>query len=154
MFDDLVKKGKHLEQAGRSRLEQVLGRVREARTDARQAIGRVVAPIDEAASGALHKVGVPTRKEIQALTRRVEELTHRDLSEQQDRFDMQLAIGVLRALALDRGPNEGADKGSDEGAGKGADGSDNGQDAPPGSTAPGSMPPGSIGPESGPGTLS
>ena len=75
MFDDLVKKGKHLEQAGRSRLEQVLGRVREARTDARQAIGRVVAPIDEAASGALHKVGVPTRKEIQALTRRVEELT-------------------------------------------------------------------------------
>lgn len=75
VFDDLVKKGRNLESAGKSRLEQVLGRVREARTDARQAIGRVAAPIDDAASGALQRMGVPTRKEIQSLTRRVEELT-------------------------------------------------------------------------------
>jgi DNA-binding PucR family transcriptional regulator len=38
--------------------------------------------------------------------RRVEELTHRDLSEQRDRFDAQLAIAILRALALDSGQDE------------------------------------------------
>ncbi len=39
-------------------------------------------------------------KTVRYRLRRVEELTHRDLSGQRDRFDAQLAIAILRALAL------------------------------------------------------
>jgi sugar diacid utilization regulator len=39
-------------------------------------------------------------KTVRYRLRRVEELAHRDLSAQRDRFDAQLAIAILRALAL------------------------------------------------------
>ncbi|MGE3287632.1 MAG: helix-turn-helix domain-containing protein [Pseudonocardia sp.] len=42
-------------------------------------------------------------KTVRYRLRRVEELAHRDLSEQRDRFDAQLAIAILRALELDLG---------------------------------------------------
>ncbi|MGD9531750.1 helix-turn-helix domain-containing protein [Pseudonocardia sp.] len=42
-------------------------------------------------------------KTVRYRLRRVEELAHRDLSGQRDRFDAQLAIAVLRALELDAG---------------------------------------------------
>ncbi len=42
-------------------------------------------------------------KTVRYRLRRVEELTRRDLSGQRDRFDAQLAIAILRALALDGG---------------------------------------------------
>ena len=45
-------------------------------------------------------------KTVRYRLRRVEELTHRDLSEQRDRFDAQLAIAILRALALDNGASD------------------------------------------------
>ncbi|TFG44505.1 MAG: hypothetical protein E4H41_07515 [Gemmatimonadales bacterium] len=79
VFEDLVDKGAKLEKTGRARLEKVLnkaqGRARSLRGEAEGAIGRVSAPIDAGVSTALHKLGIPTRKEILALTRRVEELT-------------------------------------------------------------------------------
>jgi len=79
VFEDLVEKGAKLEKTGRARLEKVLnkaqGRARSLRGDAEGAIGRVSAPIDAGVSNALNKLGIPTRKEILALTRRVEELT-------------------------------------------------------------------------------
>jgi poly(hydroxyalkanoate) granule-associated protein len=79
VFEDLVEKGAKLEKTGRARLEKVLskaqGRARSLRGDAEGAIGRVSAPIDAGVSTALNKLGIPTRKEILALTRRVEELT-------------------------------------------------------------------------------
>lgn len=40
-------------------------------------------------------------KTVRYRLRRVEELTHRDLSAQRDRFDAQLAVAILRALSLD-----------------------------------------------------
>jgi poly(hydroxyalkanoate) granule-associated protein len=79
VFEDLVEKGAKLEKTGRARLEKVLskaqGRARSLRGDAENAMGRVSAPIDAGVSTALNKLGIPTRKEILALTRRVEELT-------------------------------------------------------------------------------
>jgi poly(hydroxyalkanoate) granule-associated protein len=79
VFEDLVEKGAKLEKTGRARLEKVLhkaqGRVRTLRGEAEGAIGRVSAPIDHGVATALNKLGIPTRKEILALTRRVEELT-------------------------------------------------------------------------------
>lgn len=79
VFEDLVEKGAKLEKTGRARLEKVLhraeGRARALRGEAEGAIGRLSAPIDHGVSTALNKLGVPTRKEILALTRRVEELT-------------------------------------------------------------------------------
>ncbi|TFG39934.1 MAG: hypothetical protein E4H44_01140 [Candidatus Aminicenantes bacterium] len=79
VFEDLVEKGAKLEKTGRARLEKVLnkaqGRARSLRGEAEGAIGRVSAPIDAGVATALNKLGIPTRKEILALTRRVEELT-------------------------------------------------------------------------------
>jgi len=79
VFEDLVEKGAKLEKTGRARLEKVLskaqGRARSLRGEAEGAIGRVSAPIDAGVSTALNRLGIPTRKEILALTRRVEELT-------------------------------------------------------------------------------
>jgi poly(hydroxyalkanoate) granule-associated protein len=75
LFDELVERGNDLERTGRARVEQALGRVRGLRTEAQHVIGRVTSPLDEGMTTAMHKLGVPTRREIQALTRRVEELT-------------------------------------------------------------------------------
>jgi poly(hydroxyalkanoate) granule-associated protein len=79
VFEDLVEKGAKLEKTGRARLEKVLhkaqGRARTLRGEAEGAFGRVSAPIDHGVATALNKLGIPTRKEILALTRRVEELT-------------------------------------------------------------------------------
>lgn len=79
VFEELVEKGTRLEQTGRARLEKVLtkaqGRARTLRGEAEGALGRVSAPIDAGVATALNKLGIPTRKEILALTRRVEELT-------------------------------------------------------------------------------
>ena len=49
--------------------------MRTLRAEAEGAVSRFSAPIDNGVSSALNKLGVPTRKEILALTRRVEELT-------------------------------------------------------------------------------
>jgi poly(hydroxyalkanoate) granule-associated protein len=79
LFEQLVKKGSHIEKMNKTRLSQVLekaqGRARALRGDAETAVERLAAPIDRGVSTALNKLGVPTRKEIMALTRRVEELT-------------------------------------------------------------------------------
>ncbi|HET9293634.1 MAG TPA: phasin family protein [Gemmatimonadales bacterium] len=79
LFEQLVKKGSHIEKMNKARLANVLekaqGRARALRGDAETAVERLAAPIDRGVSTALNKLGVPTRKEIMALTRRVEELT-------------------------------------------------------------------------------
>jgi poly(hydroxyalkanoate) granule-associated protein len=79
VFETLVKRGKGLEKLNKVRLTKVLGRaekkVEGVREGAEQAFGRFTAPIDAGMTTALHRLGVPTRKEITLLTRRVEELT-------------------------------------------------------------------------------
>ncbi len=79
LFRNLVKKGETMEKLNKSRLERVLSRAErlrgDARSAARSALTRVARPIEEGMDTAISKLGVPTRKEIQLLTRRVEELT-------------------------------------------------------------------------------
>ncbi len=79
LFKSLVKKGETMEKLNKSRLERVLSRAErlqgDARSAARSAFARVTRPIEEGMDTAISKLGVPTRKEIQLLTRRVEELT-------------------------------------------------------------------------------
>jgi poly(hydroxyalkanoate) granule-associated protein len=79
VFETLVKRGKGLEKINKARLHKVLGQVGHqvegVREGAEGAFGRLTAPIDAGMTTALHRLGVPTRKEIALLTRRVEELT-------------------------------------------------------------------------------
>ncbi|HXG45753.1 MAG TPA: phasin family protein [Gemmatimonadales bacterium] len=79
LFRNLVKKGETMEKLNKSRLERVLSRAErlrgDARSAARSALTRVARPIEAGMDTAMSKLGVPTRKEIQLLTRRVEELT-------------------------------------------------------------------------------
>jgi poly(hydroxyalkanoate) granule-associated protein len=75
LFSSLVKKGMQVEKVNKSRLEKVVTKVGEFRTEAGKAIGRINLPVDFGMSGALHRLGVPSRKEIVTLTKRVEELT-------------------------------------------------------------------------------
>jgi hypothetical protein len=39
-------------------------------------LGKAVAPVNDVMDKAMHRLGVPTRKEIATLSKRVEELTH------------------------------------------------------------------------------
>ena len=62
-----------------NRSKEVLGKVENVRENLRDggetALSRISGPIDAGMASAMHRIGVPTRKEIQALTKRVEELT-------------------------------------------------------------------------------
>jgi len=79
VFETLVKKGKGLDKMNKARVQKLLtqveGRVGDVREGAQHTFGRITAPIDAGVTTALHRLGVPTRKEIALLTKRVEELT-------------------------------------------------------------------------------
>lgn len=79
LFRTLVKKGQTLEKVNKGRLQKMItrveGRMEDLREDAGGALSRVTSPLDNGMTTALHRIGVPTRKEIMQLTRRVEELT-------------------------------------------------------------------------------
>lgn len=83
LFGRLVKEGKAYETKNRKRLAGMLDSVSDARADVGTAVGkvtgrvtdRVTVPLNDAVATALQKLGVPTRREIATLTRRVEELT-------------------------------------------------------------------------------
>lgn len=67
MFDSLVDRGREWEGRGKERMDKAKSRVEHAVDDVEERI-------DERVSKVMHRVGVPTRDEIQRLTRRVEEL--------------------------------------------------------------------------------
>lgn len=75
LFEQLVKRGSTYESKNKERLTAIVGNVRDVRTDMSGVFGRVTAPVNNAVAKALNRLGVPTRKEIAQLTRRVEELT-------------------------------------------------------------------------------
>jgi poly(hydroxyalkanoate) granule-associated protein len=75
LFGSLVKKGQGVEKLNKVRFEKVMTRIGHARKNACRMIGRVGNPLDAGMTVALHQLGVPTRKEIVMLTKRVEELT-------------------------------------------------------------------------------
>ena len=76
LFKSLVKRGAVLESKNKDRIEKLVSRVKPMREDAAEALHKVGAGVDGSMAAVLHRLGVPTRKEIAGLTKRVEELTH------------------------------------------------------------------------------
>jgi poly(hydroxyalkanoate) granule-associated protein len=74
-FDDLVKKGATYETKNRKRLSAMIDNIRDLRGDVSAVFGKLTSPVNAAMEKAMHRLGVPTRKEIATLTKRVEELT-------------------------------------------------------------------------------
>jgi poly(hydroxyalkanoate) granule-associated protein len=90
LFSTLVDKGSRYEAKNKARLDGVLddlgsartsltGSIKEAGTSIRRSadrtLDRLEHSVDTGVASALQRLGVPTRKEIQALTRKVEQLT-------------------------------------------------------------------------------
>lgn len=75
LFEQLVKRGTAFETRNRKRLATMVDNVKDLRGDVSDVFGKVVSPVNTAVEKAMHKIGVPTRKEIATLTKRVEELT-------------------------------------------------------------------------------
>jgi poly(hydroxyalkanoate) granule-associated protein len=70
MFDLLVERGRDLETRGKKELDDVRGELKKRTTKA-------TSKVEDRITNVLHRLGVPTRTEIQTLTRRVEELSHK-----------------------------------------------------------------------------
>jgi poly(hydroxyalkanoate) granule-associated protein len=75
LFKQLVKRGEGMEKVNKGRIQKIAARAGSLRGDARTAVARLSTPIEAGMSNAMHRFGVPTRKEIATLTKRVEELT-------------------------------------------------------------------------------
>jgi polyhydroxyalkanoate synthesis regulator phasin len=67
VFQSLVKKGYELQKVNKARFEKI-------RDDASRAIDKVTSPFPGGLTTALRGLGIPSRKEIVTLTKRVEEL--------------------------------------------------------------------------------
>jgi len=75
MFQALVEKGEAYENRGRKQVGKVKGKVQDAKAGFEVMISQLGDKFDDNVAGALQRLGVPTRKEISTLTKRVEELT-------------------------------------------------------------------------------
>jgi poly(hydroxyalkanoate) granule-associated protein len=71
LFQSLVKRGTGFERQSRSKLRKAVDAAREVPGEA---ITRIESGIDGTMTGVLHRLGVPTQREIANLTRRVEAL--------------------------------------------------------------------------------
>lgn len=74
VFTNLVERGRDVEAKGKVEVDKVKSRAGEVRTKAEATVEGWGDKVDETLTSALHRLGVPTREEIQKLTRRVEEL--------------------------------------------------------------------------------
>lgn len=75
LFKQLVKRGEGMEKVNKVRIQKLTQRAGSLRGEARHAVTRIATPIEAGMNNAMHRLGVPTRKEIANLTKRVEELT-------------------------------------------------------------------------------
>jgi poly(hydroxyalkanoate) granule-associated protein len=75
LFGQLVKKGEGLEKMNKARINNLVHRAGDLQGDAKNAVAKITTPIEAGMTNAMHRLGVPTRKEIATLTKRVEELT-------------------------------------------------------------------------------
>ena len=79
LFTTLVKKGRVLQRANAAKLDARMETVRERLDGLREipeaTIDRLNGRFDASMTSVLHRFGVPTKREIGTLTRRVEELT-------------------------------------------------------------------------------
>ena len=75
VFKGLVKKGQEFEKAGIDRVEQAKGAVTGVKVVAESYWETLERTLDEKVTGVIHRMGVPTKEEIDILTERVENLT-------------------------------------------------------------------------------
>lgn len=75
LFKQLVKRGEGMEKINKARIHKIATRAESLQGEARTAVTRLATPIEAGMTNAMHRLGVPTRKEIATLTKRVEELT-------------------------------------------------------------------------------
>ena len=79
LFKTLVEKGEGFEKRGKKQFDKVSksveGQFDSALDQAEGAWGKLGRSFDERVAGALQRLGVPSRMEIQKLTKRVEQLT-------------------------------------------------------------------------------
>jgi len=80
-FKNLVKKGEGFERRSKKQLEKVQGSVEgqfeDVRERAETTFSKLGRSFDDKVAGALQRLGVPSRMEIQKLTKRVETLTQK-----------------------------------------------------------------------------
>ena len=69
LFKSLVKKGEGFERQTRTLLDKQIATVRHAPSTA---IRRIEGGVEQTMTGMMHRFGIPTRREIHTLTRRVE----------------------------------------------------------------------------------
>lgn len=74
IFKTLVKRGRSFESAGKDRLNGVRDAL-DLRKAASDTMARITDNLDEGMSGVLGRLGLPTKKEIDALGKRVDRLT-------------------------------------------------------------------------------
>ena len=74
LFKALVKRGKHFEANAKDRVDDLKEKL-DVRKAANNAIDRIGDTLDDGVTDVLHRLGLPTKKEIDGLTKRVERLT-------------------------------------------------------------------------------
>lgn len=75
LFKNLVEKGEGLEQRGKEHVEKARGTVTGMRTVAESYWETFERTLDEKVTSVIHRIGVPTKDEIETLTGKVEDLT-------------------------------------------------------------------------------
>ncbi len=75
VFHSLVEAGEQFEARGKKRFKLVKGKMDEAREVAESQFEKLGDTFDNKVASAVQRLGVPSRDEIQRLTKRVEELT-------------------------------------------------------------------------------
>jgi len=74
VFSRLVDRGRDVEAKGKVEVDRVKAEVDKVKVKAESTFDGWSEKLDEKLTGALHRLGVPTRDEIRNLTQRVEEL--------------------------------------------------------------------------------
>lgn len=77
LFDQLVDRGKKVEARGKKQVDRAKGEVQRTRERVAERVDELGEGLDRRVAEAMHRMGIPTRDEIGALTRRIEELTAR-----------------------------------------------------------------------------
>ncbi len=75
VFKDLVKKGQEVEKVGKGRVDQAKGAVSGVKVVAESYWETFERTLDDKVTAVIHRIGVPTKDEIDTLTERVESLT-------------------------------------------------------------------------------
>ena len=71
LFKTLVKRGEGFERTTKARLDEVVASARQVPSTA---MNRIEETFDDTMTGVMHRIGVPTKREINGLARRVEGL--------------------------------------------------------------------------------